>query len=754
MQGVGFRPSVFRLAMRLGLTGTIINDTQGVTLELQGPRDRIRQLLRCLNTTDKPPMARLEHCREESMEVIEGEAAFTIEASRSAGEPLSQVTADMATCGDCLHELFDPEDTRHAYPFINCTNCGPRYTIVNRIPYDRPHTTMASFPMCPMCAGQYGDVHDRRFHAQPVACARCGPVLWLTDNTGQTIARGDGSVVTEAAGRLQAGQIVAIKGIGGFHLAVDALNEQAVLRLRLQKRRDHKPFALMAPSVATIRAYAQVNAHAEQLLMSPLSPIVLLPQMDPIQLAPSVTQGVHSLGFMVPYAPLHHLLFAAGCKVLVMTSANLSDEPLLCKNDEALERLSSVADCFLFHNREISRQVDDSIVHFVEQTPVVLRRSRGYVPSPFFIAEASAVDILATGADLKNTFCLVKRNQLILSEHIGDLADARVFHHYIRSIDHLKDLFDVRPRVLTCDLHPGYVSTQFARNQSDLQCMAIQHHWAHIASCLAEHRETGPVIGLVADGTGYGTDQTIWGCEVLIASLSEFERFGHLDYYPLPGADRAGKEAIRPLMGLLIKAYGDTWQQQAHWLRSIEPDAEILKIIAQQVQKQINCINTSSLGRVFDGVAALLGLGTFNHFDAQLPMNLEAIAEARVDESYPFDLLCETRPLRLDLMPMIRAILSDMQADVPKSVISAKFHNTVAQGFMGMAQIARETTRIDKVALSGGVFCNRYLITRLIMLLKQAGFCVLFNRDVPSNDGGIALGQAAIAATRVNKGLS
>ena len=757
VQGVGFRPAVYRIARGLGLSGVVYNDTKGVTIELQGKEEKIAEfLVRLRSDSDKPPLAEIKSWDVVEIPVIKAEGKFTIQTSDSQGSPLSQVTADIATCQDCLAEMVDKEDFRYGYPFINCTNCGPRYSIVKNIPYDRPNTTMSVFKMCDKCAAQYTEVTDRRFHAQPVACGECGPKIRLTDSKGKTIETKTKEVIAEAAHLLSARKILAIKGIGGFHLAVDALNNKAVERLRERKKRDHKPFAMMADSIEKIKKYAIVSKSAEKVLKNPKSPIVLLPKKLNSTIASSAAEGVSTYGFMLCYAPLHYLLFEQLNKfrtdVLVMTSGNISDEPLICKNDLALERLGCVADAFLMHDREIYRQVDDSIVHFVDEQPVLLRRARGYVPSPIFTEETCRQEIFAAGADLKNTFCFAKHNQFICSEHIGDLEDAEVYHHYINSIEHLRKLFEVEPQVVACDLHPGYLSTQYAMSSAGSKIISIQHHWAHIASVLAEHGLNGPVIGLAADGTGYGTDGAIWGCDCLIASLEKFERFGHLAYYQLAGADRASKEAVRPVLGLLKKTYGDDFDvDKFGWLlERIEADANKQKIISEQIEKRINTVETSSLGRVFDAVAAMLGLGSYNHFDAQLPMALEAVIENEIEEQYDFELTNRTsEPLQLDLNKMVKELIADIQKGLTNSVISAKFHNCLAAGLLEMAKAARESTKLNTVALSGGVFCNRYLTIRCIKLLKKTGFSVFFNREVPSNDGGISLGQAAIAVKQV-----
>ncbi len=561
VQGVGFRPAVHVIAHQLGLSGIVYNDTKGVIIELQGEEEKIAEfLVRLQSESEKPPLAEIKSCETIDIAVIEAEDKFTIKASDSQGTALSQVTVDIATCRDCLTEMADKNDFRYGYPFINCTNCGPRYSIVKSIPYDRVNTTMSDFEMCDKCAAQYHEISDRRFHAQPVACGKCGPKLWLTNNRGKTIETQTDKVITETTCLLRDGKIVAIKGLGGFHLAVDALNNEAVKRLRERKRRDHKPFAMMADCIEKIKQYAVVSKSAEHMLRSHQSPIVLLPKKKNSSIAPSVAESVGTYGFMLCYAPLHYLLFAQKLKVLVMTSGNISDEPLICKNEQGLERLGDVADAFLMHDREIYSQVDDSIVHIIDAEPVLLRRARGYVPAPILTEENFRQDIFAAGADLKNTFCFGKQNQLICSEHIGDLADAEVYHYYIGSIEHMRRLFEVEPRVVACDLHPGYLSTRYALSQPNVRLVQIQHHWAHIGSVLAEHGIAGPVIGFAADGTGYGTDGAIWGCECLVTSLEDFERFGHLAYYPLAGADRASKEAIRPVLGLLKKTYGNDFK--------------------------------------------------------------------------------------------------------------------------------------------------------------------------------------------------
>ena len=756
VQGVGCRPYVYRLAAGLGLTGFVRNDTAGVWIEVQGQEDAIAAFdgtLQKAAAPDWPALMHISRCQADDIPTIADEAAFQIIGSDDQGAPIAAVTPDTAVCAACLAELADPNDFRFRYPFITCTHCGPRYSIVKSIPYDRPNTTMAEFPMCPRCQRQYDDVGDRRFHAQPVACPACGPRVWLADAAGGTLEEDSDRAIAHAARMLGDGKIVAVKGIGGFHLAVDALNQDAVLRLRQRKRRQAKPFAMMAAEVETIRQFAIVDDAAGALLESPRRPIVLLQKKETSAIAPSVAEGTRCFGFMLCYAPLHHLLFAEkGVSVLVMTSANFSEEPLLCDNAQAVEELGDVADAFLMHDRAIYRQADDSVAQIVTGGPAFLRRARGYVPEPLVRETPSGRVIFAAGADLKNTFCFLKGDQYLLSEHIGDLAEGRAYRHYIKSVGHFQRLFEAVPEAVVCDLHPGYFSTHFAEQMNVSPLIRVQHHWAHVASALAEHNHAGPVIGLVADGTGYGTDGAIWGGECLIASLTEFTRFGHLAYYPLAGGDRAAKEAIRPLVGLLspqgrLEAIGP-YQDILH---RIEPDADKLRLICTQIERGLNTSQTSSLGRLFDAAAALCGLGSVNRFEAELPMALEALAQQGDDAAYPVELTRQPDATWLwGYEPVMGGILADVQREVSPRTIAARFHNTVCEALLGLAQKARAATELDTVALSGGVFCNRYLADRLIRRLKDEGFCVLWKRRIPANDGGIALGQAAIAAAMLD----
>ncbi len=751
VQGVGCRPFVYRLAERLALAGWVRNDTRGVTIEVLGDTASLAAFVSQLTDASAdgyPTLMSIAECNVQEIAVIENESVFQIIESDAAGQPVSQVTPDCASCPACLKEMETDNDFRYRYPFINCTHCGPRYSIIKTIPYDRPNTTMAGFEMCQQCRGQYEDVRDRRFHAQPVACPTCGPKIWLTDKQGNTIESDSDKTIARCGEVLRNGGIAAIKGLGGFHLAVDATNEQVVQELRKRKYRDAKPFAMMAALVEVIQKYAIVDEISKKLLTSPKAPIVLLDKKEPNAIAPSAAFGTNRFGFMLCYTPLHHLLFAEeGIEVLVMTSANLSDEPLICKNGQAVEDLGEIADVFLMHDRDIYRQVDDSVVHEVDGQAAFLRRARGFVPTPIYRNEPARKEIFAAGADLKNTFCFVKGDQYLMSEHIGDLADGRVYRHYAKSVEHFQRLFEVRPEVVVCDLHPGYLSTHYAEQMKGVQLIRVQHHWAHIASVLADTNEQGSVIGLVADGTGYGTDGAIWGCECLIASLTEFERFGHLAYYPLAGSDKASKEAIRPLVGLLGS---EGVKENADILAQIEPDADKIRLIATQIEKGLNTIQTSSLGRLFDAVAALIGLGAKNRFEAELPMALEAMITDGVEDSYPIK-LTEGSGVVLESAPIVLGVLEDVRRGVSKGIVAARFHNRICEGLLELAKSARQRTELTTAALSGGVFCNRYLANRVIGRLQEEGFRVLWKKSVPVNDGGIALGQAAITAAMIEK---
>ena len=759
VQGVGFRPFVYRLAMELGLTGWVLNKAAGVTIEVQGAPEAVGRFAERL-PSELPPLAEIATCQVRDVEVMAGEKHFEIHPSEGGELTDAQVTVDTATCADCLRELADPDDPRYGYPFINCTNCGPRYTIVHRIPYDRPNTTMADFDLCPLCSREYGDPSNRRFHAQPVACPVCGPTVRLVDPEGCQLHVRD--AIRAAAEMILDRKIVAIKGLGGFHLACRADDEDTVRRLRERKRRDAKPFALMVRDLDRARELCEITPEAEALLAGHLRPIVLLPRRDGdappgiCRVAPAVALGLNTLGIMLPYTPVHHLLFQHVELPLVMTSANYSEEPLVKDNDEAIRRLGRLADALLVHDRRIERRLDDSVVQVLAggRTSVV-RRARGYAPQPVRIDVASfAGGILAVGAELKSAVCLYRDNRAVLGEHIGDLKDGPTYRHFIDTIAHLETLFEIVPEVIAADLHPQYLSTEYAlrRHRGEVsgrsagRLVRVQHHHAHAASCLAENGRRDEAIGLVCDGVGHGLDGAVWGCEVFRMDLQHCERLGHLRYTLLPGGDQAAKQCYRPAVAIAYDALGEACLEHPAILR-IQRDAATLDETVQLLRTGLNSPASSSLGRWFDAVAALCGVAAENHFEGEAPMVLESALASGVDEAYAFRIDADG-PFQIDLRPAVVELLDDLVAGTEASVVSARFHNTVADFLRASARRAREATGLEVVALSGGCFANRYLTGRLVALLEADGFDVLTHHRVPTNDGGVALGQAVIAAAR------
>jgi hydrogenase maturation protein HypF len=738
VQGVGFRPFVYGLAVEHGIAGRVANTAAGVRIHAEGPAESVKRFGRDL-ADRKPPLAHVTAVGAEDA-VDEGLTDFVI-VSSEGGETATLISPDMAVCDDCLRELRDPADRRFRYPFINCTHCGPRYTIIADIPYDRPKTSMAVFPMCDRCRAEYENPLDRRFHAQPNACPECGPRVSLHRPDRSEVHCED--PIRETAALLRAGRILAIKGLGGFHLAADAENPQAVAKLRERKRREEKPFALMSPDLERIRAYAEVRPEEAALLASPQRPIVLLQKREPNAIAPAVAPGNPWIGAMLPYTPLHHLLMDEGFSALVMTSANLSEEPIAIANDEAFRRLGGIADFFLIHNRDIYLRSDDSVARRVDGETRFLRRSRGYAPRPVFLRE-SLPPVLACGAELKSTVCLTRDRNAFLSQHIGDLENLETFEFYRKTAGHLERILDLKPEFVVYDLHPDYLSTRYALEERDEPKVAVQHHHAHIAACLAENGETGPAIGLALDGTGYGTDGAIWGGEVLVADLAGFTRAAHIGYVPLPGGAAAIREPWRMAVAYLLETFGDEGlEKDLPLLREIGP--ERVGVVAQMARRGLNAPPTSSLGRLFDGVAALAGIRSTVTFEGQAAMMLEMVADSGAAEAYPFEWTQEA-PRRLLTGPIIRGVVDDLIAGVPVSVVSARFHQTIMTAFAKICEYLRKETGIDRVALSGGVFQNVRLLAGMIGKLKNLDFYVMSHKEVPTNDGGIALGQAVIGA--------
>jgi hydrogenase maturation protein HypF len=709
VQGVGFRPYVHALATRLRLAGRVGNDVAGVFVEVEGAPDAVGEFLRALER-DAPPLAHIEHVRV-SEAAPSGAAGFEIARSDAAGVRSTLVSADSATCADCLRELFDPADRRYRYPFVNCTNCGPRFTIVRDVPYDRPLTTMAGFDMCGPCRAEYDDPGDRRFHAQPTCCPDCGPRLSLA-------AAAD--PLADAVRRLRNGEVLAVKGLGGYHLAVAAFHPNAAATLRARKHREDKPFAVMTADVDQARELCVVDEQSLSDLTGRRRPIVLMPRRDGAPIAAAVAPGNRYLGVMLPYTPLHHLLLRDLGQPIVLTSGNLSEEPIVYRDAAPL---AGIADAVLDHDRPIHIRTDDSVV----RAGALLRRSRGYAPEPVTLARPCRRPVLACGAELKNTFCLAKDSHAFVSHHIGDLENLQTYRSFTEGVEHFSRLFEIAPKVVAHDLHPEYLSTKYALGLDGVELVGVQHHHAHIASCLADNRESGPVIGVAFDGTGYGPDGTIWGGEFLIASLQDYERIGHLAPVPMPG----GAAAIR-----------QPWRMAAAYLGdAVEGWRPEWATVVAMAAKGVNSPSTSSAGRLFDAAAALLGVRDEINYEGQAAVELEQLADPNVADGYPV----RVDGLIVHGVDLLHGIVADRTAGIEPPVMAARFHNGVAAAILAGCRQARDRSGLGAVALSGGVFQNVLLTTRTVNLLADNGFRVLTHRRVPTNDGGISLGQAAIA---------
>ncbi|MHA3771223.1 carbamoyltransferase HypF [Verrucomicrobiota bacterium sgz303538] len=740
VQGVGFRPFVYRLATQLGLDGWVQNSAQGVVIEIEGKREAVERFVVRLEK-ERPPHAVI-HGMETAWFDAAGHCGFEIRPSATHGAKTACILPDIATCSDCLREIFDPANRRYRYPFTNCTHCGPRFSIVEALPYDRQNTTMKRFAMCSECEREYHDPHNRRFHAQPNACPQCGPQLALWDANGTAIALRD-SALREATESVRSGRILALKGIGGFQLIVDAGNEAAIARLRARKRREEKPFALMVPSLEGARELCCISELEERLLLSPEAPIVLLKQHSAFRdsgaaIAEAIAPGNPSLGVMLPYTPLHHLLLRELGFPVVATSGNLSDEPICTDEHEALARLTDIADFFLIHDRPIARHVDDSIVRVMCGREMVLRRARGYAPLPVRMRESQPAT-LAVGAHMKSSIALSAGNDVFISQHIGDLAAGPAWWAFRRVVSDMQRLFEVTPEVVGHDLHPDYLSTKYAA-QTAAPCCPVQHHWAHVLACMADNDLTTPVLGVAWDGTGYGPDGTIWGGEFLLANNGTFERVAHLRTFRLPGGDAAVKEPRRTALGVLHELWGGEALHQSDLAPISAFTKGELTLLEQMLVRGFNAPHTSSAGRLFDAVAAILGLRQRATFEGQAAMELEFSVEPESIATYPFE-LTNGRPRVIDWRPTIAAIVNDLRCKVPAGIISARFHETLAEMVVAVARVVGE----PKVVLTGGCFQNEYLTNRCVERLRDAGFRAYWHQRVPPNDGGIALGQVMAA---------
>jgi hydrogenase maturation protein HypF len=766
VQGVGFRPFVYTLARSRGLTGWVNNTAEGVTIVIEGDPDVVERFGDEVREF-APAIAVVESVETEPIEPS-GFPDFQIRASESRGD-LTLVSPDIATCPACLAELRDRADRRHRYPFINCTHCGPRFTIVESLPYDRPATSMKDFPMCAACRAEYADPSDRRFHAQPNACHVCGPRLflnvqgrassgWEWDRAQERVPRPHRAAGAEtrrcddileaATTMLLGGDILAIKGLGGFHLACDATNEAAVARLRERKRRWGKPFAVMVPDIDTARRLCEVSEQEADLLSGTVRPIVLLRlRHDTDHLAPSIAPGLAELGVMLPYTPLHHLLLeGVRGTPLVMTSGNLSDEPIAIDNDEALRRLAPIADGFLLHDRAVLQRYDDSVVRIVEGRPEPVRRSRGYAPFPLRLPFSTDLHILAAGPEQKNTFCLAREGYAFVSQHIGDMENAETLEAYENTLALYEAMFRVRPELVAYDLHPEYLSTKYALSLK-LPSIGVQHHHAHIASVTAEHGVSERVVGIAYDGTGYGSDGTIWGGEVLVADWAGFERFAHLRGVPMPGGAAAIRRPARMALGLLFGTDRGLFDHPGASILQQTLTTEELMTLPAMMSQGLNSPLTSSMGRLFDAIAAITGVRADAAYEGQPAIELEALADPAETGSYHFELVGDS-PVLIDPEPVVRAVLDDLAASVSPQAISARFHHAVIEASVSVARRACAATGARHVACAGGVFMNRLVLAGIVRGVEKAGLTPLIHRNLPANDGGISFGQAVVAWAR------
>jgi hydrogenase maturation protein HypF len=743
VQGVGFRPFIYSHASRMSLTGRVRNNVSGVLIDVEGSALAIQRFVHEIGS-NPPPLSQIESIEYKENLPPAGYPDFLILESNLAGDRSLPVSADFGSCGECVRELFDQRNRRYQYPFINCTNCGPRFTIVEDVPYDRSRTTMRHFKMCYECRIEYENPLDRRFHAEPIACATCGPRLFLRDRAKELLVD---DVIAHSQELLRAGKILAVKGIGGYHLACDACSDEAVNRLRQRKYREDKPFALMARSLEAVRQHCNVSEVEERVLLSSNRPILLLERKSDCVLPTSIAPNVQTLGFMLPYTPLHYLLTEKIAGPLVMTSANVSDEPICYSDEDARLRLGNIADYFLFHDREINIRTDDSVVRVLNDRKMMVRRSRGYAPAPIRTAFSVNKPILACGAELKSTFCLARDHDAYLSHHIGDLENFETLMSFKEGINHFQKLFGIEPELVAYDLHPDYLSTRYAQSLDGPEKIGVQHHHAHIASCMTDNRIDGEVIGVAMDGLGFGLDGKLWGGEFLVADFEVAERVGHLAYVPLAGGARAIREPWRLAAIYLQLAFGN----DCHSL-SIDFNSRLTpkkwSSLRSMVSAKVNSPETSSMGRLFDAMAGLLCLRDAVNYEGQAAIELESIAADDVGGFYEFVIDGE----QISALNVIRGAVRDLLEGVSHAEISGKFHLGVANLILSMAEKMKAERGLNRVALSGGVFQNMLLIKHVCALLRQAGFEVYTHRRVPTNDGGISLGQVAIANARANSG--
>ena len=740
VQGVGFRPFVHRLSQQFNLNGWALNSSSGLTILAEGEVENLKVFKENL-LANLPPLAKIEKC-EITIKRVAGYKTFSIKSSDSDMSGCTLLPPDTSVCYQCLKEFNDAKNRRHHHLMISCAECGPRFSIIHTLPYDRENTSMQHFPLCPECQKEYNDIVSRRYHTEAIACPACGPRVWLEDQAGNKICGSEKEL-------LKQGRIIAVKGIGGFHLACDALNEAAIASLRNRKKRDAKPFALMCRDLDVVKEYCQVDADEISLLNSSIKPIVLLQKRVEKSLPNNINQGLSSLGVMLPYTAIHHSLFDDTLKAIVLTSGNLSDAPLIDNNEEALEQLKGIADFFLLHDRPIINSCDDSVAAIINSEPVIHRRSRGYVPLPINIAKEFS-SVLACGGDLKSTFCILKGQQGFLSQHFGDLSYYGNYRRYIEAVSYYKQMTGTNPKIIAHDLHPGYISTQYAKSLEDVVAVGVQHHHAHFASCMAENNITVPVLGVVCDGAGYGTDGAIWGFEFLYGDYGGFERLAHLNYLPLPGGDQAVYDPSRTAFAYLYSMFGSHGLAVVKTLLPLltNPDTSTLQL---QLDRKIGVWPTSSCGRLFDAVSALLGICYKASYEGQAAMLLESISHMSDRAPYRFELVGQGYPYHLEVKNMFEEIVFDLQKGIAKEIIGGRFHAAVIDMIVSTVLRLSSEKQCRRVALSGGVFQNRLLLTNVMDRLKNIGIQVHIQRRVPTNDGGLSLGQAVVGAEVFNR---
>lgn len=742
VQGVGFRPFVYNLASKLNLKGWVNNNSEGVYIDLEGNEAALDIFIDELHNYP-PPLAKIDSILIEDKPKI-GYDLFSIKESEIKEERITLISPDIATCQDCINDIRDLHNRRYKYPFTNCTNCGPRFSIIKSIPYDRDKTTMNKFKMCNECHDEYTNPSNRRFHAQPNACSHCGPEIWITDKDGHNIDTGSIDAIEWTKVKLQQGSIFAIKGLGGFHLVCDAKNAQAVKTLRERKHRPFKPFAVMAKDIETILKYCPVNDKEKAILTGIRKPIVLLKRNLAYDLPYEVAPNQNTLGVMLPYTPLHELLLANGSDILVMTSANVNGLPLEYSNESALNNLKDIVDYFLLHNRDIYIPVDDSVVKVVDNDEIMIRRARGYVPAP--LRTHGIKNILACGSNMKNTFSIAKEDFLFISQHNGDLENLETIEHYKKNIDHFKNIFSFTPQYIACDMHPGYASTDYA-NTYNLPIVNVQHHHAHIASCMFENNIKEKIIGVSFDGTGYGTDGKIWGGEFLICDYSNFKRAAQLQYVNMPGGDKAIMEPWRLAVTYILK-YENLIPD---WEKLVEKFYGFKGIsLASIINKNINCIETSSMGRLFDAAASIAGVRNSITYEGQASIEFEALIDEKVLDYYQYDTEVKDGIIIINPGKTLTGLISDRLTGIPAATMATKFHNSVINFSVDVLLRLRSISNLNKVALSGGVFQNTYLLKNLCKRLKEECFHVYIQKSIPSNDGGISLGQIVIANEKLN----